>query len=341
MLMIDRYSRQTVFPSIGEDGQKKLLASRIAILGLGALGTVTANNLARSGVGYLRLIDRDYVEASNLQRQVLFDENDAKEELPKAEAAQRHLSHINSEIALEAIVSDVNSSNIVNLIKDIDIVIDATDNFETRMLLNEACLVHSIPWIYGGAIGSEGMSMNILHDNGPCYCCLTGSDLPLPGTYPTCSTAGVLNTVTNIVASVQCTEAIKFIVGDLKSMRKELFYIDVWENRMLLLPFGRNDDCSACIHHNNEYYGVVRGSYAVSLCGNDSFQVVPDKRSDINFTEMAHKLMPLGKTTHNKYTLDFEKDPISIKLFRDGRAIIKHVKDENQAKSVFSEYIGL
>ncbi|MDD2351572.1 MAG: ThiF family adenylyltransferase [Synergistaceae bacterium] len=339
--MNDRYLRQSIFPYIGEEGQKKLLASRVAVLGLGALGTVTANNLARSGVGYLRLIDRDYVESSNLQRQMLFDEKDAAEELPKAEAARRHLSQINSGIELEPVVSDVNSSNITNLIKDADLVIDATDNFETRMLLNEACLVHSIPWIYGGAIGSEGMSMNFMHDGGACYCCLTGNELPLPGTYPTCSTAGVLNTVTNIVASIQCTEAVKYIVGNISSMRKELFYINVWENRVLLLPFGRNDDCSACVHRKYEYYGAVKGSYVISMCGNDSFQVVPDKTSGIDFQEITQKLMPLGKTTYNKFTLDFERGPVSIKLFRDGRAIIRHVKDENQAKSLYSEYLGL
>ncbi|HQA54654.1 MAG TPA: ThiF family adenylyltransferase [Synergistaceae bacterium] len=341
MPMNDRYLRQTIFPYIGEEGQKKLFTSRVAVLGLGALGTVTANNLARSGVGYLRLIDRDYVEATNLQRQVLFDERDAAEELPKAEAARRHLSQINSEIGLDPVVSDVNSSNIANLINDVDLVIDATDNFETRMLLNEACLVRSVPWIYGGAIGSEGMSMNILHDGGPCYCCLTGNELPLPGTYPTCSTAGVLNTVTNIVASIQCTEALKYLVGDIGSMRKELFYINVWENRVFLLPLGRNDDCSACVHHRYEYYDAVKGAYVISMCGSDSFQVVPDKTADIDFREMADKLMPLGKTSYSKFTLDFERGPVSIKLFRDGRAIVRHVKDENQAKSLYSEYIGL
>jgi adenylyltransferase/sulfurtransferase len=339
--MIERYSRQSVFSGIGEAGQKKLMESRVAIMGMGALGTVSANNLARAGVGFIRLIDRDFVEVSNLQRQVLFDEKDAEQELPKAEAAYRHLSSVNSAIKLEPIAADINSSNITGFIKDVDVVIDATDNFETRMLLNEACHANSIPWIYGGAIGAEGMSMNIIPDNGPCFCCLSGSDIPAAGSYPTCSSAGVLNMVTGIVASIQCAEAVKFIVGAFDSLRRSLFYIDVWENRLLSLPVNRRDDCKVCMKHDYEYYGAVNGSYAVHLCGKDSYQVVPGKSASINFADMDLSLRLLGNTVFNEYMLKFDNGLVSFKLFSDGRAIIQGVKDANQAKSVFSEFIGL
>lgn len=339
--MDDRYSRQEAFFGIGKDGQKKLSESRVAIIGLGALGTVTANNLARAGVGFLRLIDRDYVELSNLQRQSLYTEQDAKEAIPKAAAACEHLKQINSCIEMETVIADVNSSNIDSLIEDVDLVMDATDNFEVRMLVNEACHHHQKTWIYGGALGASGMTMNFIPgEDKPCLCCLMGTDLSAPGSEPTCATAGVLNTTTNIIASLQCTEALKILTGS-DAVRTQLLVMDLWENSFDLIAAAKDPECPVCAKGEYQYYGKLCGMQTTSLCGRDSVQVVPEHAADLDFASFALKLEDLGKVSFNAYTLDFDNGQIQIKLFKNGRAIIKHVTDENRAKSIYSEYIGL
>lgn len=337
----DRYARQEAFPGIGKEGQEKLLQSRVTIIGLGALGTVTADRLCRAGVGFIRMVDRDYVEYSNLQRQALYREQDAKEGTPKAAAAAELLREINSEIILEPVIADVNSSNIDQLIQDVDLVMDASDNFEVRFLINEACQVHHLPWIYGGAIGATGMTMNFPggeHD--PCLCCLICPEENTSGTEETCSTVGVLNTLTSIVASLQCTEALKFLAGS-GTLRHDLLSIDLWLNEVQQIQVPQQPDCPVCQKHQYQYYGKKHGTQAISLCGRDSVQVIPPHPAEINLKAFAEQLTPLGTVRCSKYTLDFDNGTIGIKLFRDGRAIIKHVTDEKKARSIYAEYIGM
>ena len=336
---LNRYSRQTVFREIGVDGQRKLFDSKVAIIGLGALGTVIANNLCRSGVGFLRLIDRDYVELSNLQRQTLYSEKDAFEEIPKAVAAYNRLSEANSEVILEPIVSDVNSSNIEEYIRDVDLVLDGSDNLEVRYLINEACHKHKIPWIYGGAIGSSGMTMNILYGEDACFRCFCPT-VSSTGPSETCSTAGVLNMITGIIASVESSEAIKMLTGS-SEVRKNIFYIDVWDFSSQTIEVRKDSECPTCGKNHYEFLGKMKGSYSMSLCGRNAIQVVPGVPVLIDFDHIAEKLKKAGKVKYNRFMLSFDDGFRSFNLFADGRAIIQNVKDESAAKSVYTEYIGL
>ena len=336
---MERYARQIVFNRIGEEGQRKLLNSRIAIIGMGALGTVSANNLCRSGVGFLRIVDRDYVELSNLQRQLLYNEDDVKQSLPKAAAAFGHLSKVNSEITIEPVITDVNSSNIESLINDVDLVLDATDNWETRILLNEACHALKIPWIYCAALGSTGMTMNMFpEEDSPCLRCIVPE--ASSAQTETCSTFGVLNMITNAVASIQTAEAIKFLIGS-ASIRRELLTVDIWDNHITSLKMKKNLECPVCVHGNYEYYGKLTGSYTSDLCGNNSIQVVPAALLNVDFQILANKLKPAGSVHYNRFTLVFTDGKYEITLFKDGRAIIKNAIDGNNAKSIYSEYLGL
>src|SRR6184192_1141594 len=226
---LDRYSRQMRFAGIGEAGQRKLLDARVTLCGCGALGTVLANSLVRAGVGHLRLVDRDFIETSNLQRQVLFDEHDVAENLPKAEAAARKLAAINSSVYVEPVVTDIDRTNIVALVEDADLILDGTDNFEIRYLINDVAVQLNKPWVYGGCIGSHGQTMTILPGKTPCLRCVFEA-APAPGETGTCETAGVLGPIVNVIASYQAAEAFKILTGRLGALNRELVYIDVWEN---------------------------------------------------------------------------------------------------------------
>jgi adenylyltransferase/sulfurtransferase len=335
----ERYSRQAIFSGIGEEGQKKIARARIAVVGVGALGTVIANNLARAGVGYLRLIDRDFVDMSNLQRQTLYDENDVRERLPKAVAAAAHLQKINSELALEPVVDDVNPDSIETLLEDVDLVMDGTDNFETRLLLNDVCLKHGLPWIYGGAVGSYGMTMNILPGETPCFRCLI-PQIPAPGTQPTCSTAGVLNMITGLIGCYQSAEAVKYLLQS-PALRREALYLDVWKNHFHSFSVERDAACPACVQGRYEFLDNRLSSYTTSLCGNQAVQIVPQVKGSLDLEKMARKLRPLGEVSYNKFILQCTLHDLEITLFPDGRAIIKGVQDQQAAKSVYAEYIGL
>ena len=244
-----RYSRQTVFEKMGIENQVKLFNSHAAIIGLGALGSVIANNLCRAGVGSLRLIDQDYVDVSNLPRQLLFEEEDAQAKRPKAVAACNHLSRINSKTVLESVVAHVDTSNIESLIKDADIVMDGSDNMEVRFVINEACQKLKIPWVFGGVLGSGGNSMTIIPGSGPCLRCFL-PELPPPGTFPTCADAGVLNMVTSIIASFQSAEALKILIGS-KDINRGIFVLDVWNNTAEYLGFSKNPNCPVCGKKSN------------------------------------------------------------------------------------------
>src|SRR6516162_5550626 len=264
---LERYSRQIRFPGIGEDGQRRLLNSRVTLCGCGALGTVLANALVRAGVGHLRLIDRDFIETSNLQRQVLFDEHDVAENLPKAEAAARKLAAINSTVHVEPIVTDIDRTNILDLVKDADLVLDGTDNFEIRYLINDAAVKLGKPWVYGGCIGSHGQTMTILPGQTPCLRCVFEA-APAPGEAGTCETAGVLGPIVSIVASFQAAEAFKLLTGQLDRVNRDLIYIDVWENitrRIKIAPLLGKVDCPCCKRGRFEWLDGQHGSQTTSL----------------------------------------------------------------------------
>lgn len=336
---LQRYSRQTVINGFGTEGQKKLTNSRVVIIGIGATGTVIANNLCRAGIGYLRLVDRDYAELTNLQRQTLYTEEDAKNQTPKAVAAFEHLKLVNTEIQLEPVVADVNSGNIETLISDVDLVLDGSDNLELRYLINEACVKFSKPWIYSGALVGNGMTMNIIPGKTPCLHCFM-PHAAATADRPTCSSAGVLNGITGIVASIASTEAIKILIGS-ENIRKSLITFDIWENWFQEIEVNKNKDCPICGKHEYELLGRLSGSYSTSLCGRDSIQVMPGRVAKIDFEELAQKLQKAGAVRYNKFVLHYSDEITEFNLFTDGRAIINNVKDENAAKSVYSEYIGL
>jgi adenylyltransferase/sulfurtransferase len=336
---LERYARQITYEKIGTEGQRKILAARVAVIGIGALGTVIANNLCRAGVGCLRLIDRDYVELSNLQRQVLFDEEDAAAEIPKAEAACDHLSKINAEVKLEPVAVHVDSSNIEGLIKDIDVVLDGSDNMELRFLINEACHKLKKPWVHGGVIGAAGNCMTILPGQSPCFRCLV-PEIPPAGSYPTCASAGVLNMASNIIASMESAEALKIITGS-PDVNRRLFVLDVWNNTAEHLELSKNPDCPVCGRSSYEMLVSRNDTHAVSLCGRDEYQIIPGHEANIDLGEFETRLSAAGTVKRSRFMLSFSNGKTGFNLFPDGRAIIKNVKDEKAARSVYSEYIGL
>jgi adenylyltransferase/sulfurtransferase len=334
-----RYFRQIIYEKIGSEGQKKISAAKVTDIGIGALGTVIANNLCRSGVGCLRLVDRDYVELSNLQRQVLFNEDDAAAEVPKAAAACAHLAKINSETKLEPVIVHVDSSNIEDIIKNADVVMDGCDNMELRFLINEACHKLKIPWVYGGVLGAAGNSMTILPGDGPCFRCLV-PEVPPAGSYPTCANTGVLNMASNIIASIESAQAIKIITG-FADLNRQVFALDVWNNTAEYLNLSKDPDCPVCAGGEYEILNRRAGTLAASLCGRDEYQIIPGQKTFIDLTEFESKLSNLGTVKRSRFMLGFSGSDMSFNLFPDGRAIIKNVKDEKAARSVYSEYIGL
>ena len=337
--MDNRYARQRVLKYIGKEGQEKLGASRAAIVGMGALGSVQANLLARAGVGYLRLIDRDTVELNNLQRQVLYTEKDAEESVPKAFAAAERLRQVNSAIEIEEVITDLNSGNAEALLSDVDVVLDATDNMETRDLINEVCVKHGIPWVYGGALETEGMTMSILPE-GPCFACMTGRNTHGGAAETrTCSNVGVLNGLTSVVASIQATEAMKILIGS-PDVRKTLLYVDMWNNEMRELPLEKNPRCPVCGRGEYWYLNHSAGIRATGFCGKDAVQIVPENAAKPDLQKMKEKLEALGTVKLTRFCLDFEGPEASFQIYPDGRAVIRKVNSEGKAKSVYAEYIG-
>ena len=339
---LDRYSRQMRFYGIAEAGQKKLLDSHVTLCGCGALGTVLANVLVRAGVGHVRIIDRDFIETSNLQRQVLFDEHDVAENLPKAEAAARKLAAINSSIHVEPIVADIDRTNILELSRDADLILDGTDNFEVRYLINDVAVKLGKPWVYGGSIGSHGQTMTIIPGQTPCLRCVFEA-APAPGEAGTCETAGVLSPIVNIVASFQAAEAFKILAGKLDQINRELVYIDVWENitrRIKIAPLLGKVDCPCCQRRRFEWLEGTQGSQTISLCGRNAVQVSQHAAARLNFEEMAKHLGTLGEVSYNRFLLKFSVDGFDFTVFPDGRAIIKGTSDVDKARTLYAKYIG-
>lgn len=339
---LDRYSRQMRFYGVGEEGQKKLLDSHVTLCGCGALGTVLANALVRGGVGHLRLIDRDFIETNNLQRQVLFDENDVAANLPKAEAAARKLAAINSSVHVEPVVTDIDRTNILELVKDADLILDGTDNFEIRYLINDVAVKLGKPWVYGGCIGSHGQTMTILPGETPCLRCVFEA-APAPGEAGTCETAGVLSPIVNIVASYQVTEAFKILAGKHDRVNRELIYIDIWENiqrRIKIAPLKDKVDCPCCKRRRFDWLEGEMGTHTTSLCGRNAVQVSHRSSEKLNFEEMARHLKSLGTVTYNKFMLKFEAEGYQFTVFPDGRAIIKGTDDVEKARTLYAKYVG-
>jgi molybdopterin/thiamine biosynthesis adenylyltransferase len=333
----ERYSRQVLFAGIGADGQRKLAAARVAIVGCGATGSAIASLLARAGVGTLRIIDRDYVEPSNLQRQSLFDEADAADSLPKAIAAARKIAAFNSQIVVEPQVADLTPTNIEALLAGMELVLDGTDNFETRYLINDFAVKHSLAWIYTAAVGSYGITLNILPGQTACLACIF-PDAP-GGAIETCETSGILNSAVNLAASLAATESLKLLVGAQDRLRKTLLSFDVWRNERAEIAADRpRAGCRACgemdfIHLAGE------GRPHITLCGRNSVQI-HERQRPLDFAEMSARLTPHGQVRHNDFVLKFWPEPYEITLFPDGRAIIKGTTDTAVARSLYARYVG-
>jgi adenylyltransferase/sulfurtransferase len=333
----ERYSRQVLFPGIGAEGQRRLGASRVVIVGCGATGSVLSSLLVRAGVDYVRIIDRDYIEPSNLQRQVLFDEQDAAESLPKAVAAQRKLRQINSRVTVEAHVEDLTPANCEELLEETDLILDGTDNFETRYLLNDFAVREQRPWIYTAAVGSYGLTMNILPGQSACLACIFPA--PPTGLVESCETGGILNSAVNLIGSAAVTEAMKFLVGARSSMRQTLLSFDAWRNEHSEIGCSRpRADCAVCGERKFNFL-AGRAHAHISLCGRNSVQI-HERRRPINFAELEKLLAPHGEVRYTEYVLKFQRAPLELTLFPDGRAIIKGTTDVGVARSFYARFIG-
>src|SRR5579863_6514312 len=341
---LERYSKQVLFSEIREAGQRRLLASRAVLCGCGALGSVLADTLVRAGVGRLRIVDRDFVELSNLQRQVLFDESDVATRLPKAVAAAEKLRRINSQVKIEPVVADIDHNNVVRLIEKHDLILDGSDNFELRFLINDASLDTRIPWIYAGVIGSHGQEMPIFPGESACLRCLIDR-VPDPGTTETCDTAGVIGPAVQVVASLEAVDALKILSGRTDRVSRTLTYVDIWEGTFRRLNIGdlrERGDCPACKRGERNWLSGTHGSRTTVLCGRNAVQVSPSQQSLLHFEEMAIQLSEVGHVNFNAYLLRLAPfdTPYELTLFRDGRAIIKGTEDLGVARAVYSRYIG-
>jgi molybdopterin-synthase adenylyltransferase len=340
---MNRYSRQILFSGIGAKGQEKLCNAKVAIVGVGALGTVSANNMARAGVGYLKLIDRDFVEYSNLQRQSLYDEQDAAKTLPKAVAAAEKLGKINSEIHCAAVIEDLNPGNVLAHLEGMDLVIDGTDNFETRFVINDACWKLGIPWVYGGSVGATGMVATFVPNKTGCLRCLFDSP-PAPGMSPTCDTAGIINPASGMVACIQSAEALKLLVGAESKVSSSLVSFNLWESNYenFDLTGSKLPNCPCCSKGEYEFLKREGGLQSAYLCGRDAVQVIPAQNSlQLDLHSLAKRLETLGQVQVNSFLLRFSIDAYEIVLFKEGRAIIKGTNNEGVAKGLYARYFGL
>lgn len=341
MTNLERYSRQILFSKIGKEGQLKLLNSRVAIVGVGALGTVSANHLVRSGVGYVRLIDRDVVEFSNLQRQTLFNEEDAELHLPKAVAAKKTLSKINSNVMVDAVIADINLDNAEELLTGFDVIVDGTDNFMTRYLINDVAVKHGIPWVHGAAVSSRGMFSVIKPGKTPCYRCMF-PHVP-SGRGETCDTIGVLSPLTDIIGSFQAIEVMKILVG--AESNPNLEQIDIWDASFFQMDIsqGTNANCPTCAHNHYDFLdrsSSLQEAYT-SLCGRDTVQISFRDKREPDLVKLTEQLKKTGKVLGNPFLVRFSpNEETSIVIFKDGRVLVHGTNDVVKAKSLYSQYIG-
>ena len=333
----DRYSRQILFPGIGQEGQEKLSAAKVAIVGCGAIGAALCGLLARAGVGHIRIIDRDFVEPSNLQRQVLFDEEDALQNAPKALAAAEKIGQFNSAVQIEPEVADL-TPHTIELLDGVDLILDATDNFETRYLVNDYAVNAGVPWIYAAAVKAYGTTMNILPGETACLACIFPA--PPQGTVETCDTAGVLGPAVNMVASIEAIEALKFLTGARDKLRRTLLSFDLWNNdQSEITVAGRRTECEVCGKRQFRHLaGEARP--AITLCGRNSVQI-HERHRPVDFAEMSTRLAPHGTVKYNEMVLKFWRDCYELTLFQDGRAIIKGTTDPAVARTLYARFVGM
>jgi len=332
-----RYSRQIRFAPLGEEGQRRIRAASVAIIGCGALGTVQAEVLTRSGVGRLRIIDRDFVELSNLQRQFLFEECDAAEALPKAVAAARRLARVNSDVEIEPVVADLTAANIEDLFEGVDLIIDGTDNFETRFLINDAAVSANIPWIYGAAVGSYGIKFAIDPGRTACFRCVYPE--PPEGAQPTCETAGVLAPVTASIAALQVGDALKILAAGRETVDARITTVDVWTGAMRQIAAPAKDaDCSCCARREFPYLDGSKRA-PISLCGRNAVQI-HERTRPIQLAALAQRLGEIAPVRSNEFALRVSLDPYELTVFPDGRAIVKGTTDIGVARSIYARYVG-
>lgn len=333
----DRYSRQMRFPGIGEDGQRRLAGATVAVVGCGALGSFHAAALARAGIGRLKLIDRDYVELSNLQRQWLYTESDAAEAMPKAAAAAAALARANSNVVLETHITDLSPANIEEVLEGTTLILDGTDNFDTRYLINDYAVQAAVPWIYGGAVGSYGLAMPVIPGRTACFECIYPE--PPTGAQPTCETAGVVNTLTALVAAWQVSLALKILCAGAEQTEARITTIDVWDGtiRQIAMP-ERDPNCPACALRTCRHL-EGEGRPPISLCGRNAVQI-HDRRRPLDLAALAARLAPLGEVRANEFAVRFIVPPHEMTVFADGRAIIKGTTDPGLARSLYSRYVG-
>jgi adenylyltransferase/sulfurtransferase len=359
---LTRYHRQILLPGFGEDGQRRLLESTALLLGCGALGSVAADMLARAGVGHLVIIDRDFIELSNLQRQVLFDERDVADAIPKAEAAKRKIATINSQVRVTAIVDDINHTNIERFADGVDVLVDGLDNFETRYLANDLAVKTGLPYVYGAAVGTTGMAFPVLpHGSGdaaweagedgslatPCLRCLF-EEAPPPGTTPSCDTIGVINSAVGIIANYQVAETLKILTGNFERVSRTLLNLDLWANEIMQLKVANayeEGDCPCCKHRQFEYLDGKAGSSAASLCGRNAVQLRHRQQADkVDLDAVATRLREHGKVRANEFMLQAEltesDNSYEITVFLDGRAIVKGTDEPGVARSIYAKYVG-
>ena len=335
----EKYSRQMLFAGIGPEGQQRLLASRAAVVGCGAIGAAAANLLVRAGVGYLRIIDRDFVELSNLQRQTLFDESDALNSLPKAVAAERKLLSINSGVAVQGLVADLNPRNAQELLGGVDLLLDGTDNFETRFLINDFAVQSGLPWIYAAGVSSYGLTMTIRPGLTPCLACLLETGNASQGLEDTCDTIGVIGPIVNLIASLEVAEALKLLAGRTEALHGRLLSCDVWSGHLQSIRVPRNPKCRACAKRDFTYLEGESQPH-ITMCGRDSVQIHERSRA-LDLSALAARLRNVAdEVRQNDFLLQFRIAPYEMTVFADGRAILKGTKDPSTARSLYARYIG-
>lgn len=338
--MSERYSRQVLFEGIGEEGQRRIRESRALVVGCGALGSSHAEMLARAGVGTLRIADRDFVEESNLQRQTMFTERDARERMPKAVAAARRVAEINSDVRVEAEVVDVNNSNVERLVESCDVVLDGTDNFTTRFLLNDACVKHSVSWVYGAAVSSYGVTMTVRPRVTPCLRCVF-PEVPAAGSAPTCDTSGVIMPIVSLVSAVQVSEALKLLVGRTEDLHGSLMQFDVWRNDWRRITLSeRAPDCPACALGRYDALDADAGELATVLCGRDAVQVSPRVAVRVDLEALAARLRAAGEVKVNPYLVRLRAGEYELTVFGDARAIVRGTDDAATARTLYARYVG-
>jgi adenylyltransferase/sulfurtransferase len=336
---MSRYSRQELFSGIGREGQERIRAARVVVVGCGALGSSLAETMTRAGVAALTLVDRDFVEESNLQRQSLFDEQDVARGLPKAAAAEARLRRINGEVALRGIVADLSAENAGELVRGADLVLDGTDNFEARFLLNDVCVQGGIPWVYGACVGSYGLALAVRPRVTPCLRCVL-EEMPEPGSGPTCDTAGVIAPIVQVIAGIQGGEALKLLAGRPAALLPGIVSVDLWTGQFLVLDLGgKAPSCPACTEGRFDYLSAGAAGSAV-LCGRDAVQVRAPRGARLDLVALAQRLSAVGRVTANEYLVRFQGQDAELVVFADGRAIVKGVSDPAQARSLYARYVG-